>query len=211
MTPPPNVDFGHPAIFFDSHPTEQESYLYSYWSSLKTSLHIAWTGQVPKPLERGYLRLIFWTHEGTQGIKDYPLHEYNIVRHAFDEALNQPEVRRCMVMGFSGQNPYVLDVGGKNPWVEKFEREERNRKREQRFADSEEGRIGKKVDIESVIEKSEEYDEHKRQRAEEMEAAVAKHTEGFIDSGTITKAVNSITGKLHGNQYERIPDGSDKV
>jgi hypothetical protein len=54
----PNIDFGSPTIFFDSHPEEQESYLYSYWSSFKTTLKIAITGQVPKFLNPGTLRII---------------------------------------------------------------------------------------------------------------------------------------------------------
>jgi hypothetical protein len=37
MSDLPVIDFGAPTIFFDSHPEEQESYLYSYWSSLKSS------------------------------------------------------------------------------------------------------------------------------------------------------------------------------
>jgi hypothetical protein len=57
----PNLDFGDPIIFFDTHPEEQESYLYSYYSSLKTQLTIAWTGVVPKPLLPGKLRVVWWT------------------------------------------------------------------------------------------------------------------------------------------------------
>jgi hypothetical protein len=167
MSQPPNVDFGSPAIFFDSHPSEQESYLYSYWSSLKNTLHIAWTGQVPKPLEPGTLRVVFWTHENTQGIKDYELHEYILVQESWEELCKQDEVRRCLVMGYSGQNPYVRADGGSNPWVEKFQRDqkrERERARQggERMDNSKEGRVGKLIDIEEVIHKSEELEEERR-------------------------------------------------
>jgi hypothetical protein len=63
MSNEPNVNFGAPTIFFDSHPHEQESYLYSYWSSLKSNLKIAFTGEVPKFHSPGKLRIIWWTHD----------------------------------------------------------------------------------------------------------------------------------------------------
>ncbi|OWP06316.1 hypothetical protein B2J93_4932 [Marssonina coronariae] len=120
----PNIrtNFGSPVVFFDSHPEEQESYLYSYWSSLKSSLKIAWTGDVPKFHETGVLRLYFYTQEGRIGHKDYELREYEKVRADWHKALELPEVRRAVVMGYSGQNPYTL---GRNPWREKFEREQK--------------------------------------------------------------------------------------
>ena len=58
---PPNLDFGSPVIFFDTHPLEQESYLYSYYTSLKTQLTTAWTGVPPKSLLHGKLRIVWWT------------------------------------------------------------------------------------------------------------------------------------------------------
>jgi len=203
--PPPNVDFGRPSIFFDSHPSEQESYLYSYWSSLKTSLHIAWTGQVPKPLEPGMLRLIFWTHDNSQGIKDYPLHEYAGVQDAFNEALQQPEVRRCMVMGFSGQNPYILGDGGKNPWVEKFEREARNRKREQKETERKE-KLGKVLNIEDLIEDTEEFEEKKRKRIEEINEAVNRNP-----NLKPNKYLEAVEGYLPGHQLPAPRDPTTEV
>ena len=93
MSNEPNVNFGSPAIFLDSHPDEQESYLYSYWSSLKSSLKIAFTGEVPPVLNPGTLRLTWWMRDGTQGIKDYDLHEYAQVRANFDTLLNMAEIQ----------------------------------------------------------------------------------------------------------------------
>jgi hypothetical protein len=38
MSDLPVIDFGSPVIFFDSHPEEQDSYLSSYWTSLKNTI-----------------------------------------------------------------------------------------------------------------------------------------------------------------------------
>ncbi|RDW74955.1 hypothetical protein BP6252_06097 [Coleophoma cylindrospora] len=173
----PNVNFGTPVIFFDSHPEEQESYLYSYYSSLKKTLKIAFTGNVPKPLEPGKLRLVWWTHDGSEGHKDYELHQYALVRDNFDGLLALPEIRRCLVTGFAGQNPYVA---GNNPWEmdKKFARNaklerQRMENTEQRLNDSKEGRHGTVVDIEAVIAQNEEAE--KERVAENAEMEKEKH------------------------------------
>jgi hypothetical protein len=70
MSGEPNVNFGAPIIFFDSHPEEQESYISSYWSSLKSNLKIAWTGEVPKFHEPGKLRIIWWTYDVSRNAHD---------------------------------------------------------------------------------------------------------------------------------------------
>lgn len=123
------VDFGSPIVFFDSHPEMQESYLYSYWSSLKSSLNTAWTGDVPKFHETGVLRILFWTIDGTQGLKDYELREYEKVREDWLKLCDLEDVSRALVMGYSGQNPYTM--GKNNPWVERFQRERKNLERQE--------------------------------------------------------------------------------
>jgi hypothetical protein len=60
-TKPPNVNFGSPTIFFDSHPEEQESYLHSWYTAVKGQLVTAWSGVVPKPVLPGKLKLVWWT------------------------------------------------------------------------------------------------------------------------------------------------------
>jgi hypothetical protein len=139
MSNEPNVNFGSPAIFLDSHPDEQESYLYSYWSSLKSSLRIAFTGEVPPFLNPGSLRLTWWMRDGTQGMKDYELHEYAQVRANYDILLNMPEIRRVLITGYSGQNPYIL-VNGTNPWQDKFRRMEKEGRRAKLFQQTAEGK-----------------------------------------------------------------------
>ncbi|CAD6439297.1 100c1ce5-9f3a-4242-bf0b-e5a499dbb541-CDS [Sclerotinia trifoliorum] len=90
-------------------------------------------------------------------IKDYELHEYKLVREAWESLFNLPDVKRAIVMGYSGQNPYVKDFGDKNPWEDKIEREKmRQRKSAQRQGESKEGRAGKEIDIKEVIDRTEE-------------------------------------------------------
>jgi hypothetical protein len=139
MSQEPNLNFGSPVIFFDSHPDEQESYLYSYWSSLKSNLKIAFTGEVPKFHSPGKLRIIWYTGDGNRGEKDYDLHEYQQVRTNFDVLLNMPEIRRVVVMGYSGQNPYIL-VNGTNPWQEKFRRMDKEGRRAKFLQEKAEGK-----------------------------------------------------------------------
>lgn len=202
----PNIDFGTLAIFFDSHPEEQESYLYSYWSSFKATLKIAITGQVPKFLNPGTLRIIWYTYDGNEGLKDYELHEYALVRDNFDVLLKLDEVRRVVIMGYSGQNPYILGDGGRNPWQDRFEREfkrmgvegrqarlaqektehgmgkeERERmerEKKERLDNSKEARMGKLVDIEGIIE---EHD-----RAEEERMRIKRETHWKESDGLLT-------------------------
>lgn len=147
----------------------------------------AFTGVVPKFHEPGKLRIIWWTQEGNEGMKDYELHQYALVRDNFDVLLALPEVRRVVIMGYSGQNPYVLGDRGTNPWAEKFGREWKRTKRQQRVTEGElagermdaskEGREGRLVDIDAVIEQSDEMEEQARRRDDER---IAHENEGLL-------------------------------
>jgi hypothetical protein len=108
----PFLDAGKPTIFFDSHPNEQESYVGSYWSSLKSTLSTAWTGDVEKFHEAGTLRVVWYTVQGQKGIRDFELSEYQMVREKYGILLDLPDVRRVLVIGYSGQNPYLRDGSG---------------------------------------------------------------------------------------------------
>lgn len=127
---PGAISPGKPTIFFDSHPNEQESYVGSYWSSLKSTLSTgkeflypspksgadqsptAWTGDVEKFHEAGTLRVVWYTITGQKGIRDFELSDYQVVREKFDVLLALPDVRRVCVIGYSGQNPYLRDASG---------------------------------------------------------------------------------------------------
>ncbi|KAK3064376.1 hypothetical protein LTS18_007719 [Coniosporium uncinatum] len=116
----PQVFFGvgSQVIYFDSHPEEQEGLLYSIYSHFKTALHGAWTGDVEKPLLPGSLRLVYFTTDNEKGFRDYELHQYARVRADWETLRTIPEVRRCYVTGFSGQNPYVWSASGSKIWTE---------------------------------------------------------------------------------------------
>lgn len=120
LAPEPERPEGTPIIFFDSHPEEQaQSYLYSGLSWLGSQLHIAFTGQVPRPHLPGNLRVIWYTTDKNQGFKDYQLHEYAQVRENFDELLKMEEIRRVVIMGYPSENPYVVEAGGKKSQLAK--------------------------------------------------------------------------------------------
>lgn len=169
MDKEPNIrtNLGKPIVFFDSHPEEQESYLHSYWSGLKSNLKIAWTGEVPKFHETGVLRLYFYTQEGRIGHKDYELREYEKVKEDWQKALELPDVRRAVIMGYSGQNPYTL---GNNPWVEKFKRDKKNQARaealrkkqdEARTVTRKDNDVGNLIDFDDIITQTEMAEEQK--------------------------------------------------
>jgi hypothetical protein len=195
---PPNINFGSPVIFFDSHPEEQESYLYSYWTALKGTFHIAFTGIVPPFHHPGTIRIIWYTVDGNQGLKDYELHEYALVRKNFDVLLAMDEIHRVVVMGYSGQNPYIL-VNGRNPFVDRFQREgrrsrrakmeqmkaeeteeqrvKRERETREKLDSSKEGRTGVLVDIESLIAK---HDKAEEERLDKEEERIWMENEGLL-------------------------------
>jgi len=121
-------------------------------------------------------------------MKDYGLHEYMQVRENFDVLLDMEEVRRVVVMGYSGQNPYLYSGNGSG-FGEKIDKEKRNKgdrerreKQKQIFDDEEEGRTGKMVDIESVIEQHDKLEEEKRKEAEER---IWKENEGLLSGNNV--------------------------
>jgi hypothetical protein len=137
----PNIKFGSPIVFFDSHPEQQPGYAASWVYAFGAHLKIAWTGDVPKKLFPGTLRLVWWTvsllfsfsfflgnqrmylladmiaktkTDGTQGLRDFELHQSELVKSLWDTLLENPD--------YSGQNPYVLSLGD-NPWLTKEQKE----------------------------------------------------------------------------------------
>jgi hypothetical protein len=176
MSDPPPVITGKPTIFFDSHPEQQETLLGSYYSSLKSSLYTAFTGNVTKFHPPGQLRIIWWTNDGTRGMQDYDLHKYALVRDNFYALDAMKEVTRVIVMGYPGQNPYMLDEvekfgkkgkGWEHKEMSPEEKRKRKEKAEEMMNQTAEGRTGKLIDIEDVIERSEEREEEKMRKMRE--------------------------------------------
>ncbi|KAI6244531.1 hypothetical protein HI914_07519 [Erysiphe necator] len=162
-----------PAIFMDSHPEEQDGYLKSWITSLRTNLTIAATGIVERVQKPGELRLKWVTHEGTTGFKDYDLKDYEQVRNDFHEVLTLPDVHRAMILGYPSQNPYIV-INGKNPWVERFEREKLQKERMTREQNEREAKVAAMgegiLNIDALV-RDTEIEERKRiQQEMEVEA-----------------------------------------
>lgn len=51
-----------------------------------------------------------------KGIRDFELYQSELVKSLWDSLLDNPDVSRALVTGYSGQNPYVLTYGD-NPWL----------------------------------------------------------------------------------------------
>jgi len=174
MSEPPKIIDGRPSILFDTNPEQQETFIGSYYSSLKSTLYTAMTGHVEPFHQPGQLRLIWWTDGGKKGMKDYDLHKYALVKENFDALFNMIDVKRAVIMGYAGQNPYMLEDHEKfgrrgKGWKNKSEEEERKLKEENetRMNQAAEGRTGKLIDIDAVIEKSDAIDEEKMRKARE--------------------------------------------
>jgi hypothetical protein len=164
LAPEPELPEGSPIIFFDSHPEEQaQSYLYSGLSWLGSQLHIAFTGQVPRPHLPGNLRVIWYTTDGNQGLKDYQLHEYAQVRENFDELLKMDEIRRVVIMGYPSENPYVVEPGGKKSKLAKQLDKKMQRIREDRED------VKKNMEKDKAVYGADEMDEHIDSEEEEEE------------------------------------------
>ncbi|EMC93300.1 hypothetical protein BAUCODRAFT_36985 [Baudoinia panamericana UAMH 10762] len=74
---------------------------------------LGWATYWEKPdLEPRKLRLIWYTHAGREGHRDFPLARYMAVKDMFDSLSEQGF--RPMVLGWSGENPYPM-IGGTEP------------------------------------------------------------------------------------------------
>jgi len=160
----------NPVIFEDSNPEQQDSYVYSYITSLRGSLHTAMTGIVPKFHEPGKLRLVWWLLSGTEGSKDYELRQYMECYDDFQKLRLLPEVKRVCIMGYAGQNPYAATPKSRM-LTDMLDREiEKTRKEREKM-----GGFKTKpslLDVENLVEETEKEELARRQReAESREKA----------------------------------------
>ncbi|EMF10870.1 uncharacterized protein SEPMUDRAFT_165455 [Sphaerulina musiva SO2202] len=63
-------------------------------------------------LPGGHLRIIFFTHVGAQGQKDFPIHKWVAVKEMFDSL--SEEGFRPYIIGYSNENPFPM-LGGVEP------------------------------------------------------------------------------------------------
>ncbi|KAK3683140.1 hypothetical protein LTR37_020527 [Vermiconidia calcicola] len=107
-------DPGQIVIFFDSRTMttrdDKFSMFQSYWT---TGLYrLGWPSLYTPNLDPGNLRLVWYTHTGNEGHRDFPLHRAYAVKDMFDSLSDQGF--RPMVMGWSGENPFPM-IGGAEP------------------------------------------------------------------------------------------------
>ncbi|KAI6825578.1 hypothetical protein KC333_g1868 [Hortaea werneckii] len=111
-------DPGQLVIFFDNRhcgplnvEDDKMSRFQHAWLSGLTRM--GWPSWWQKPdLEVGKLRLVFYTHAGAEGHRDYPLHLAYTVLEMFNSLTD--EGFRPFVLGWSGENPFPM-IGGAEP------------------------------------------------------------------------------------------------
>ena len=143
-------------------------------------------------------------------MKDYELHQYMLVRENFDVLLAMPEVRRVVIMGYSGQNPYVVGDRGTNPWAEKFGRDWSRLKKEsrrgavggsekkveekegdveevarERMDASKEGRVGKEVDMKNIEKVIADNDREEEEARKVREERIAQENDGLLNGDMV--------------------------
>ena len=107
-------DPGQIVIFFDNRlaKTKDDNFstLQTYWT--EGLYKLGWPSFFKQDLEPGMLRLIWYTHVGTEGHRDFLLYKADAVKEMF-ESLSD-EGFRPMVLGWSAENPFPM-IGGSEP------------------------------------------------------------------------------------------------
>ncbi|QIX00610.1 hypothetical protein AMS68_006127 [Peltaster fructicola] len=106
---------GSVVVFFDHRSFKSDKdkspFYQNYW--LDTKSRMGWASLWPTTdLEPGNLRLVFYTHEGNEGQREYPLHMAYAVKEMFDDLAD--EGFRPMIIGWSKENPFPM-IGGSEP------------------------------------------------------------------------------------------------
>nr|POE87763.1 hypothetical protein CFP56_10992 [Quercus suber] len=107
-------DPGQIVILFDGRqnksPDEKYSIFQYYW--MESMIKLGWPSVHAQDLEPGKLRLIWYSHAGNEGTRDYPLWQAYTVKEMFDSLSEQ--LFRPMILGWSGENPFPM-IGGSEP------------------------------------------------------------------------------------------------
>ncbi|KXL50444.1 hypothetical protein M433DRAFT_176420 [Acidomyces richmondensis BFW] len=109
-------DPGTVVIFFDNRhsggpangPQLSTYQSYRLWGLQK----LGWPSFDTPDLEPGKIRLVWYTHAGNEGQRDYPLYMAYTVKEMFDSLSD--EGFRPMIVGYSAENPYPM-IGGAEP------------------------------------------------------------------------------------------------
>ena len=107
-------DPGQITTFFDARMSTTNDDRFSTFQSYYTAslYRLGWPSFRKPDLNPGNLRLIWYTHTGNQGTRDFPLYKAYVVKEMFDSL--SEEGFRPMVIGWSGENPFPM-IGGAEP------------------------------------------------------------------------------------------------
>ncbi|KAK0934216.1 hypothetical protein LTR48_007412 [Friedmanniomyces endolithicus] len=110
-------DPGQIIILFDHRhilPRPEDNKMSSYQTYYLDGLsRMGWATYWEKPiLDPGKIQLVWYTHAGAQGTRNYPLHKCHLVKEMFDSL--STEGFRPLILGWSAENPYPM-IGGIEP------------------------------------------------------------------------------------------------
>ncbi|KAK1061674.1 hypothetical protein LTR12_009008 [Friedmanniomyces endolithicus] len=110
-------DPGQIIILFDHRhilPRPEDNKMSSYQAYYLDGLsRMGWATYWEKPnLDPGKIQLVWYTHAGAQGTRNYPLHKCHLVKEMFDSL--STEGFRPLILGWSAENPYPM-IGGIEP------------------------------------------------------------------------------------------------
>ncbi|KAK0260232.1 hypothetical protein LTR91_011246 [Friedmanniomyces endolithicus] len=110
-------DPGQIIILFDHRhilPRPEDNKMSSYQAYYLDGLsRMGWATYWEKPnLDPGKIQLLWYTHAGAQGTRNYPLHKCHLVKEMFDSL--STEGFRPLILGWSAENPYPM-IGGIEP------------------------------------------------------------------------------------------------
>ncbi|WPG99428.1 Hypothetical protein R9X50_00224200 [Acrodontium crateriforme] len=89
---------------------DKTTMLQSYW--MKAMCSLGWPSVHAQDLEPGRVRLMWYTHAGNEGTRDFPLWKAYGVKDMFDELSDQGF--RPLIIGWSAENPFPM-IGGSEP------------------------------------------------------------------------------------------------
>ena len=107
-------DPGNIIILYDARTFTTENNKFSplqhYYTSALTRL--GWPSLFTPDVPPAHLRIIWYTHVGNQGTRDFPIYKADAVKEMYDSLA--AEGFRPMILGWSAENPYPM-IGGVVP------------------------------------------------------------------------------------------------
>lgn len=107
-------DPGKIIILFDARTFTTKSNNFSHMQHYYTSAltRLGWPSLFTRDVPPAHLRLIWYTHVGNEGSRDFPIYQADTVKEMYDSLA--VEGFRPMILGWSGENPFPM-IGGTVP------------------------------------------------------------------------------------------------